>query len=342
MAAGRAEAPPDGVPGVLLVNLGTPEAPTAAAVRRYLAEFLSDPRVVELPRLVWWPILHGIVLRTRPARSARRYARIWDRDGSPLRLHTERQARLAAGYLGERLRRPIRVEFAMRYGAPSVGAQIERMAQAGVTRILVVPLYPQYCASATASVLDSVARCVQRMRDVPALRWVKDFHADPGYIGSLAALVREHWAREGRPERLLMSFHGVPRRGVDRGDPYAAQCRTTAQRLAAELGLEENQWQMSFQSRFGSARWLEPQTADALVALARAGVRKVAVLCPGFVSDCLETLEEIGIDGKAEFLRAGGAEFSALPCLNETDPWIRALCGLVEANLAGWVSAPPG
>ena len=322
---------------ILLVSLGTPEAPTAPAVRRYLAEFLSDPRVVELPRMVWWPLLHGVVLRLRPRASARRYARIWTPEGSPLKLHAERQARLLRGYLGARVRSPLVVETAMRYGAPAIADVLDKLKGEGCDRILVLPLYPQYAASTTASVFDEVGAFVRRTRNVPALRMVRHFHDHPEYIGALAARVREHWLAGGRPDTLVMSFHGLPRRSLERGDPYHCECQKTARLLAQELGLVEDQWRIAFQSRFGAGEWLKPYTAAVLAELGRDRTRRVDVVCPGFVADCLETLEEIGIEGKQAFLAAGGGEFHLIPALNEHEGWIRALASIALENLSGWI-----
>ena len=298
--------------GVLLVNLGTPAAPTAQAVRSYLAEFLSDPRVVELPRIVWLPILHGIVLRRRPKRSAAKYALIWTPEGSPLAVHTARQAELLRAALPE-----TQVEHAMRYGAPSIAAALQKLP----ANPLVLPLYPQYSRATTESVRDMLP---------PGTRMIESFHDDPGYIGALAESVRRHWESHGRGERLIMSFHGLPKRSVERGDPYEKQCRATARLLGAALGLPEAQWKLTFQSRFGAAKWLEPYTLPTLVELAKSGLRKVDVVCPGFVSDCLETLEEIGIEGRRAFLAAGGAQFSLIPCLNESSGWIDAMARIVR------------
>ena len=325
--------------GILLVALGTPEAPTASAVRRYLAEFLSDPRVIEIPRFAWWPILHGVVLRVRPRASARRYATIWTPEGSPLRVHSEKQARLLRGEVAGRTRSALAVEMAMRYGAPPVAAALERLAREGCDRVLVVPLYPQYAASTTASVFDAVAASLRRARNVPAVRTVRSFHDHPQYIAALAARVREHWSHAGRGDRLVLSFHGLPRRSVERGDPYEAECRATARLLAAALELPEDRWQIAFQSRFGAGAWLEPYTASVLGDLGRARTRRVDVFCPGFVADCLETLEELGIEGKQTFLAAGGGEFRLVPCLNELGAWIAALASIVLENLSGWTGA---
>jgi protoporphyrin/coproporphyrin ferrochelatase len=321
---------------VLLVNLGTPEAPEPKAVRRYLREFLSDPRVVELPRWVWLPILHAFVLRSRPKASALKYESIWTSEGSPLRVHTERQTKLLAGYWGSMKLSPVTFAHAMRYGEPGIVDTLRQLDKSGAKRILVVPLYPQYARSTTASVADEVERFSRRTKNAAAVRVVRHFHEHPGYILALEHLVREHWEKNGRPPKMLFSFHGIPQRSVDRGDPYAAECTRTAQLLAEALQLRPDEWQMTFQSRFGRARWLQPYTARTLRELGKSGVVRADVLCPGFVSDCLETLEEIGMEGKAEFLGAGGRSFHALPCLNERDEWIKALCTLVRAQLDNW------
>lgn len=323
--------------GVLLVNLGTPDAPNAGSVRTYLREFLSDPRVVEIPRLVWWPILHGFVLTTRPAASAKRYAQVWMSDGPPLMVHTERQTTLLRGYLGERAKQmSIVTDYAMRYGSPSIAHRIREMKLHHCNRLLVVPLYPQYSASTTASAIDAVASCLASMRNQPALRTVRSFHDHPGYISALAQNVRDYWMKNHRPDVLLMSFHGVPRYTLDKGDPYHCECQKTARLLAEALSLRPEQYRITFQSRFGRTEWLKPYTADVLKELGRQKLGRVDVICPGFVSDCLETLEEIAIEGKAIFLRAGGGEFHHIPCLNERGDWIHALTDIVVRNLLGW------
>jgi ferrochelatase len=276
-------------------------------VRAYLAEFLSDPRVVELPRWLWLPILHGVVLRRRPARSAQKYARIWSAEGSPLAAHTAKQARLLREATG------LQVEYAMRYGEPRIADALRRMPG----KVRVVPLYPQFARSTTESVRDVVGREVG---------FVEQFHDHPGYIAALAALVTE------LPDVLVMSFHGLPQRAVDRGDPYRDQCLRTARLLAQALGLRQEGYRVTFQSRFGPARWLQPYTADVLAELGAARTRRVHVICPGFVSDCLETLEEIGIEGAQLFRAAGGGEFRALPCLNESPRWIAALAGIATSS----------
>ena len=326
--------------GVLLVNLGTPEAATPAAVRRYLKEFLSDRRVVEIPRALWWLILNGIILNVRPRASARKYAAIWTDKGSPLRTHTERQARLLAGFLGERVAAPLEVAWAMRYGEPSIGDALRRLKAGGCDRIVVLPLYPQYAASTTASVFDCVANYVEQTRNVPALRLVRSFHDHPGYIAALASSVGQHWDRYGRPDRLLISFHGLPRYTLERGDPYHCECQKTARMLAEALGLAEHQWLLGFQSRFGRTAWLQPYTSVLLRQLGSAGTARVDVVCPGFVSDCLETLEEIGIEGKAQFLQSGGKDLRLIACLNDSDAWIHALSDIALSNLGDWAPRP--
>lgn len=325
--------------GILLVNLGTPVAPTAAALRPYLRQFLSDPRVVEIPRAVWLPLLNGVILNTRPRKSAAKYASIWTDEGSPLAVHTRRQAELIAARFASR--DDVRVDWAMRYGAPAVADKLGALRAAGCTRILVVPMYPQYAASTTASVMDEVARCLLHWRNLPELRFVRSFHDDPGYIGALAASVREHWTRHGQPDRLLMSFHGLPRYTLERGDPYHCECHRTARLLAESLGLAPERVIVSFQSRFGRTRWLEPYTQPTLEALARDGVGRVDVMCPGFVADCLETLEEIAMECRAAFLGAGGREFHYIPCLNERPDWIDALERRVRSEAGNWLTATP-
>jgi ferrochelatase len=282
-------------------------------VRRYLAEFLSDPRVVELPRLIWLPILYGIVLRTRPAKSAEKYRLVWTDEGSPLAVHTVRQVKLLSQKTGAQ------VEYAMRYGGPSIPSVVAKMQEP-----LVVPLYPQYSNSTTGSVVDLLPKGIAAVRD---------FHDHPAYIDALAAGVRRHWSAHGSSAMLVMSFHGLPQRSVDRGDPYEKQCRNTARLLAEKLALSGSEFTVTFQSRFGAAKWLQPYTQPTLVEMARSGAGRVDVICPGFVSDCLETLEEIGITAKAAFMAAGGREFHLLPCLNESPEWIAAL-----ARIAGRVT----
>lgn len=301
--------------GVLLCNLGTPDAPTAPALRRYLAEFLSDPRVVEIPRLLWWLILHGIILRVRPAKSALKYASVWTPEGSPLRVWTQKQATLLRGYLGERGHQVV-VSHAMRYGTPSIASALDAFKAEGVTRVLVLSAYPQYSAATTASVLDAVFAWGRTVRNVPELRFVNHYHDDARYIDALAQRITGYWQTHGRPDKLVLSFHGVPLRSLHLGDPYHCECHKTARLLAERLGLNPTQVLTTFQSRFGKAKWLEPYTEPTLQALAQAGVKRVDVCCPGFVADCLETLEEIAMEGRDAFMAAGGQAFHYLSLIH--------------------------
>lgn len=325
---------------VLLIQLGTPAAPTAAALRPYLKQFLSDPRVVEIPRLVWWPILNGIILNTRPAKSALKYASVWTDEGSPLMAHSRRQATLLRGALGER-GHSLEVDLAMRYGEPSIASVLQSLRDRQVSRLLVLPMYPQYAGSTTATAIDEVTRVLQGWRNLPELRWVRNFHDDPAYIDALAARVRQGWEREGQGDKLVMSFHGVPRRTLELGDPYHCECLATARLLAERLGLPRERWLVTFQSRFGKAQWLQPYTEPTLIELARSGVKRVDVVCPGFVSDCLETLEEIGMEARHAFMDAGGERFNYFPCLNDSPAFIDALAGIVERHTAGWPVRTP-
>lgn len=323
--------------GILLINLGTPDAPTPAAVRAYLKEFLSDPRVVEIPRIIWWPILNVFVLTTRPKASARRYAQVWMSEGSPLRVHTERQTTLLRGHLGERAKPlPLTVDFAMRYGKPSIPDRLKEMKALRCDRVLLVPLYPQYSASTTATAFDAAFRSFQEMRNQPAVRTVRSFHDHPGYLSALAQNVRDYWMKSGKPDVLVISFHGVPRATLDKGDPYHCECQKTGRLLAESLGLKPEQYRITFQSRFGRAEWLKPYTADVLAELGKQKAGRVDVICPGFVADCLETLEEVAIEGKGAFHSAGGRDFHFIPCLNERNDWIHALTDIVVTHLVGW------
>ena len=316
--------------GVLLINLGTPDAPEERAVRRYLAEFLSDRRVVEIHPVAWKPILHGIILRTRPRKSAEAYNQVWTNEGSPLRVIAHRQA--------EALRRrlpSVSVHYSIRYGHPGIAAALEAMAADGCVRILAAPLYPQYCAATTATANDAVFGALARMRWQPALRTLPPYHDDPLYIDALAAnLERQLAALHFVPERLLLSFHGMPQRTLELGDPYHCHCRKTARLLGEKLGREVD---VAFQSRFGRAKWLEPATDATLAEYGRRGIKSVAVAAPGFSADCLETLEELGIRGRKTFLDAGGAEFALLDCLNDSPESIGMLQRLITRELAGWV-----
>ena len=326
--------------GILLVNLGTPDAPTPLAVRAYLKEFLSDPRVVEMPKALWWLILNGIILNTRPKKSAAKYASVWLPEGSPLRVYTEKQTALLQGYLGERTRAPFVVDYAMRYGNPSIPSALRKLKEQNCQRILIVPMYPQYAASTTATVCDLVFSELQQMRNIPALRTVKSFHDNAGYINALAGSINDYWMKNGRPEKLLMSFHGLPRYTLDKGDPYHCECHKTGRLLAQRLGLQPEQYTVSFQSRFGKAEWLKPYTSATLKELGAQKTKRLDVVCPGFVADCLETLEEIAQEGREDFQHAGGGEYHYIPCLNDRNDWIHALTDLVMCNLHGWLIEP--
>ena len=327
-----------GSPGrtaVLLVNLGTPDAPTPAALRRYLAEFLWDRRVVEIPRPLWWLILNGVILRTRPAKSAAKYASIWTDQGSPLLLWSQRQAEHLQAELATR-GHSVLVRHAMRYGAPSLAGVMDSLQADGATRVLVLPLYPQYAAATTASTFDAVAAWAQRARRMPELRFVNRYNDHPGYISALAASVREHWARQGRGQVLVMSFHGVPARSLALGDPYHCECHKTARLLAEALGIGADAYRVTFQSRLGRAKWLEPYTEPSVIALAGQGVKYIDAICPGFAADNLETLEEIAMEAKGAFLQAGGQRFDFIGCLNDRPDWISALADLSLLHLQGW------
>jgi ferrochelatase len=317
--------------GVLLINLGTPDAPEARAVRRYLAEFLSDPRVIEIHPLAWKPILHGVILRTRPRKSAEAYNQIWTNEGSPLRVIAHRQAEA----LRKRLPN-LSVHYAMRYGHPGIAAAIEAMTDEGCTRILAAPLYPQYCAATTATANDAVFATLARMRLQPAIRTLPPYYHDPLYIDALATnLSRQIAALSFQPERLLLSFHGMPLRTLQLGDPYHCHCQKTARLLAEALGRDVD---VAFQSKFGRVKWLEPATEATLASYPQQGVRRIAVATPGFSADCIETLEELGIRGRHTFKQAGGEEFALLDCLNDSPESIAMLERLIERELAGWRS----
>lgn len=323
--------------GILLVNLGTPDSPEPADVRRYLKEFLWDPRVVELPRPLWWLVLNLIILNTRPRRSAAAYRKVWTGEGSPLLDISLKQADALAAQLGAGQDNPVRVELGMRYGNPSITSAMGRLREAGARRILVMPLYPQYSASTTASTFDAVAATLARWRWLPELRFVNHYHDDTGYIDALAQSVRDYWAAHGEPDRLVMSFHGIPRDYFLAGDPYHCECHKTARLLAENLQLSEEQWQLTFQSRLGPRKWLEPYTDQTLQALPAEGIRNVHVICPGFSADCLETLEEINMENREFFLSAGGQQFGYIPCLNDQPRHINALAALVRRHTEGWM-----
>ena len=320
---------------ILLCNLGTPESPTASALRRYLGQFLSDSRVVEIPKPIWWLILHGIILRIRPAKSAAKYASIWTEQGSPLKVITEQQAQLLQDQLQQQ-GHDVTVRAVMRYGQPAIDHTLNELKAEGVKRILVLPAYPQYSATTTASVFDEVYRWGLTTRHLPEMRFINHYHDHDGYIQSLARQVRQHWQDQGQGQCLVMSFHGVPERTLHLGDPYHCECMKTARLLAEALELPSDGYRVTFQSRFGKAKWLEPATEPTLVEMARAGIRKVDVICPGFTSDCLETLEEIQQEAKVAFVQAGGEGFNYIPCLNTRPDWIESMAALSIHHMQGW------
>ena len=328
--------------GILLVNLGTPDEATTSAVRRYLKQFLSDTRVVEIPKPIWWLILNLIILNIRPAKSAKKYASIWSKDGSPLRIYTSRQAQMLRGFLGEKINSPLKVEYAMRYGNPSIESKIDTLKAANCENILVLPLYPQYAASTTASTMDELGRVLALTRNVPGIRFVRSFHDHPAYIKAIAKNVIDEWMKIGRPnfatDKLLMTFHGLPKFHLDKGDPYHCQCHKSARLIADELGVKKDDYMVTFQSRFGRAEWLQPYTDKTLEKLGSAGCKRVDVICPGFAADCLETLEEIAMEAKETFLHAGGKVFNYIPVANDTQAYVGALAAIAQEQLVGWVS----
>lgn len=326
---------------LLLVNLGSPDQPTPAATRRYLAEFLSDPRVVEIPKAVWWLVLHGIILNTRPAKSAAKYATVWTPEGSPLVTGTQRLANRLQQAL-DALGHNVVVKMAMRYGNPSIASRLDELRAEGATRVLVWPLYPQYAAATTASVWDGVAAWAGQARQLPEFRFVNRYGDDPSLVRALADSVQRHWAAHGRAEKLVMSFHGLPERSLHLGDPYHCECHKAARLLAEALGLPKDAWQVTFQSRFGKAQWLRPYTEPTLKEMAAAGVKSVDVICPGFAVDCLETLEEIAQEASEAFIEAGGQSLRYIHCLNDDPLAVQAMTDIALQHLQGWptVDAP--
>ena len=322
--------------GVLMTNLGTPEAPSVKALRKYLAQFLSDPRVVEVPRLIWWCILHGIILRIRPRRSAAAYATVWTDKGSPLMVHTQEQCQALTQSLRSRFGDSLVVAFAMRYGQPSISSAIEKMQQEGVRQLLILPLYPQYSAATTASTFDDLANDFMRRRWLPNLRFISHYHDYPPYIEALANTVKAHWQKHGRADKLIMSYHGVPLRYLHNGDPYHCECYKTSRLLAEKLGLDKAEYMTTFQSRFGREEWLKPYTDETLKCFPAQGVKSVQVICPGFSSDCLETIEEIGEENREYFMDSGGERYEYIPALNASEEHIQMLTALVEKNIQGW------
>jgi len=323
--------------GVLITNLGTPAAPTPSAVREYLAEFLWDRRVVDAPRFLWWTILHGIVLRTRPGKSAQLYRSIWTEEGSPLLVISKRQVSALQATLDQQFPIPVRVVLGMRYGEPSLRQALRQLRASGVQRLLILPLYPQYSATTTASTFDHIAEELKTWRWVPALRFINGYHDDQGYIGALCQSIRSAWAEREPPARLLFSFHGLPKRHTESGDPYHRECQTTARRVAERLSLPDEKWTVSFQSRVGREEWLAPHTDELLREWGSAGIKNLHVICPGFSADCVETLEEIEMRGRETFRSAGGGTFHYIPALNDRPEHIRALAGLVRAHAGDWL-----
>jgi protoporphyrin/coproporphyrin ferrochelatase len=325
---------------VLWCNLGTPDAPTAPALRRYLAEFLADRRVVEIPRLIWMFILHGIILRVRPKKSAAKYATIWTNDGSPLKVGTQAQAIALESHL-RGSGHDVAVHMVMRYGQPNMASVMNQLKLLGVTRVLLMTAYPQYSGTTTASVFDAFYKWALNVRWVPEMRFVNQYHDHPAYIAALAGKVKAHWDANGQAELLLMSFHGVPERTLHLGDPYHCQCHKTARLLADALGLSKDQYKVTFQSRFGKAKWLEPYTEPTLIDLASKGLKRVDVMCPGFTSDCLETLEEIQDEAREAFMHAGGEQFNYIACLNDDAAWVEGLGAIAREHLQGWPTTQP-
>lgn len=324
--------------GILLTNLGTPDAPTRKAVRKYLKEFLWDPRVVDLPRPLWWLVLNGIVLTTRPRKSAALYRMIWTEEGSPLLSISKKQHALIEAALHAQLpRHNIHIELAMRYGSPSIASGLRALRERGCRRVLLLPLYPQYSAAGTASTFDAVAAELKSWRSIPELRTINEYHDNPAYIAALAASIRDFWQAHGQPEKLLISLHGYPKRYCDQGDPYYEQCKATAALLARALDLTSERWQLTFQSKFGREEWLTPATNTTLIALAQGGTRHVDVVCPGFSADCLETLQENAMENRKIFIDAGGHDLRYIPALNDRADHIKCLTAIILKNLHEWV-----
>ena len=325
----------DGI-GVLITNLGTPGSPRPSAVRRYLREFLSDPRVIEIPRLIWWPLLYGLILPFRSFKSAKLYQQIWQAEGSPLLFHTQQQGKKLQA-LFDQQQWPVHVKVAMRYGKPSIKQALTELQQQGLRKLLIFPLYPQYAAATVGSTFDAVSQVIRQWRFIPELRLVSGYADDPDYINCLANSVRQHWQRQGRQSLLLMSFHGLPRRCLEQGDPYYCFCHKTARLLAAALNLKPEKWRMVFQSRFGRATWLQPYCEQTLIELAQQGAQEVDVICPGFAADCLETLQEIVQEYQGVFARAGGKQLHYIPALNAEDSHIDTLMHIAKRHMQEWV-----
>jgi len=322
--------------GVLMVNLGTPDSPSYFAVQRYLRQFLSDRRVIETARFIWLPLLYGVVLPFRPLRTARNYQKIWTPEGSPLAVYSKRLAAKTYAVLQSRLGGDVRVALGMSYGNPSIASAIDALAEQNVRKLLVLPLYPQYCSSTTGSVFDGTSAALRRWRWLPEMRFVNDYYGDPGYIDALAASIEAHWQRAGERSHLLLSYHGIPASYVKAGDPYQAQSEATTRAVVSRLGLAEGQWSHCYQSRFGRVVWLQPYTEDTLRALAKQGVRRLTVVSPSFAVDCLETLEEVGVEYRDKFLELGGESLTLVPALNDDDRHAEVLASIVQRHLTGW------
>ena len=336
----RAVAPAAAMPeriGVLIVNLGTPDSPSYFAVQRYLREFLGDRRVIDTPRLIWLPLLYGLILPLRPIRTVRNYRKIWMQGGSPLAVYSKRLTEKIGGVLHARLGDDVCVTLGMTYGNPSVASAIRNLAAQNVKKLLVLPLYPQYCSSTTGSVFDRATKVLQRWRWLPETRFVNDYYDDPGYIEELAVSIEQHWARAGGPSHLLLSYHGIPAVYVKEGDPYQKQAETTTRLVVARLGLARDDWSHCYQSRFGNVVWLQPYTEDTLKALAKRGLRKLTVVSPSFAVDCLETLEEVAIEYRDKFVALGGEKLSLVPALNDDDRHAEVLATIIQKQLAGWI-----
>jgi ferrochelatase len=327
------------VSGVLISNLGTPDAPTAQALRRYLGEFLRDPRVVDMPRWLWWPILHGVILRIRPARSAHAYAKVWSEQGSPLLANSQRQAAALQKVLNARFQGRVQVALGMRYGKPSLEDAFNQLRAANAARVVLLPLYPQYSSSTTASTFDAAAAILKKWKNIPELRLVKQYHHEPAYIKAVAESIRDHWRGREPGERLLFSFHGLPQRFLERGDPYYYQCHKTARLVAEQLQLSGDRWKVSFQSRFGREPWLQPYTDHTLQQCTGAGIKSVDIVCPGFSADCLETLEEIALQNRDLFLQSGGERYHYIPALNDHPAHIEALADIAAKHACNWLKA---
>lgn len=325
--------------GVLLTNLGTPEAPTAKALRPYLKQFLWDPRVVEVPRPLWWLILNGIILRVRPKRSAAAYAEVWTDEGSPLLTHSLNQAKALQCALAESYGDQVIVDVAMRYGQPAIASVIDKLLSAGVRKLIVLPLYPQYSAATTGSTFDAIADEFKQRRWLPDFRFISHYHDHSGFIHAITNRIKAHWAEHGRTDKLLFSYHGMPQKYLENGDPYHCECHKTTRLIAEQLGLAPNEYLTTFQSRFGRDPWLQPYTDETLKALPKQGVNSVQIICPGFSSDCLETIEEIGGENCEYFLEAGGERYEYIPCLNAEPDHIELMRTLIEEQAKDWLTA---